>query len=251
MSMIFLKSNYFNTNTMAIVDAANTLTVNYGFDRDVNTKWVTDGYGTTTSTVFSIVLNTATAISRIYLQNHNLKQFRIFYNSTTASVFSPAISLTTNSDTSSYFSFSTQTVSTVQIQIDLGMTTDTEKYIGEIYVGDTIFEFERNPNAASYKPMINKQKIVHRMPNGGVSMFVVEQKFKAEIAWQFITESFTSQLLNLYETSSSFVFVPFPTTTSWNGKGYEVAWTNDFDFKHSSNNQISGFGGKIIIEELA
>lgn len=249
--MSFLKPNFLNTSTMVTVDAANTLTVGFAFDRNIDSQWATDGYNSNTSTIFSVALNTSTVVSRIFLQNHNLKQFRIFYNSATANAFTPAISETTNSATSHYFSVNSITVSTIQIQVDDAITADTEKMIGEIYVGDTILTFERNPNAASYKPILNKQKIIHRMPNGGVSMFVIEQKFKGEIAWKFISESFTSQLLNLYETSTTFVFAPFPTTTSWDGKAYEVAWTNDFDFKHSDNNKVSGFGGKIVIEEVA
>lgn len=251
MAMLFLRPNELNTTTIVRVDAANTLTVAYAFDRDKATKWTTIGYQTTTSTIFSIEFSTATVIDTLYLQNHNLKQFRIFYNSTTANTFTPNISETTNSATSNYYSVGTTTVSSLQIQIDRAMTTDTERTIGEIYAGSLMLSFERDPSAANYKPVVDAQKIIHRMPNGGVTQFIIANKFKAQISWKFLTESFYNSLLNIYETGTTFGFVPFPTTTSWDGKAYECAWTNDFDFKHSDNNKDAGFGGSIQIEEVA
>ena len=251
MSMIFLKNNEFNTTTQAFVDAVNTLTVNRILDRNIKTQWATVGYGTTTSTVFSIEFATSTSISRIYLQNHNLKQFRIFYNSTTASTFTPNITYTTNSETSQYFEIATTSVLSLQIQCDLAMAADTEKAIGEVYLGNVLLNLERNPSAANYKPMVLKERTVHRMPNKGVSVFIGEQKFKSELSWKFVSNSFTSQLLDIYETGSSFYFTPFPTTTAWDGKSYLVNWTNDFDFKYSDNNTGAGQGGRIILEESA
>lgn len=249
--MRFLRPNNLNTTTMVVVDAVNSLTVLNAIDRDPATQWQTAGYGTNTSTIFSIQFSTNTVISNIYLQNHNLRQFRVFYNSATANTFTPAINVSSNSQTAHYFSVNSITVSSIQIQVDLAMTTDTEKKIGEIYVGDLMLQFERNPNAANYKPLSIKEKVIHRMPNGGVSVFIVDKTFKGEVSWKYISESFTSQLQNIYDTNTSFVFVPFATSTSWDGKAYEVAWTNDFDFRHSDNQKQSGFGGKIVIEEVA
>lgn len=250
--MAFYKQNNLNTTTMVRVDAINTLTIANAFDRDRETRWETVGYGTNTSTIFSIEFPTnTTIISKIFLQNHNLRQYRIFYNSVTANTFTPAISETTNSATSSYYTFNSITVSTIQVQVDRATTVDTEKRIGEIYIGDLMLELERNPNAASYKPILNRQKVIHRMPNGGVSLFIVDEKFKAEVSWKHVTESFTSQLLNVYTTNTTFVFVPFATTSAWDGNAYEMAWTNDYDFKHSDNNKSAGFGGKIMMEEVA
>jgi hypothetical protein len=251
MTMQFFRPNELDTTTMIKVDAVNTLTISYAFDRDKNTRWETVGYGTTTSTVFSIEFTTATALDKFYLLNHNLKQFRVFYNSVTANTFTPNISETTNSATANYYTFGTTTVSSVQIQVDLATTTDTEKKIGEIYFGSLMLAFERNPNAASYKPLVDRQQVVHKMPNGGVSQFIVANKFRGQISWKFVTESFTTQLLNIYETGTAIHFVPFGTTTAWDGKAYETLWTNDFDFRHSDNAKDAGYGGMINLEEVA
>lgn len=251
MSMLFLRQNELNTTTQIVVDAANTISVANILDRDINTKWVTIGYGTNTSTNFSIEFATATAIDRVFLQNHNLKQYRIFYNSLTSNTFTPAISETTNSATSNYYTFATITVSSITLQLDLATTADTEKQVGEFYVGQLMLSLERNPPANNYRPLIDRHQVVHRMPNGGVSQFIVADKFRTQLKWDFLTESFTSQLLDIYETGTTFYFVPFGTTTSWDGKAYEVAWTNDFDFRHSDNNKDAGYSGSITIEEVA
>lgn len=251
MTMAFFRPNELDTTTMIKVDAVNTLTIANAFDRDKNTRWVTVGYGTTTSTIFSIEFPSSTSLDKCFLINHNLKQFRVFYNSTTANTFTPNISETTNSATSNYYSFATTAVSSVQIQVDRATTADTEKAIGEIYFGSLMLTFERNPNAASYKPLVDRQQVVHKMPNGGVTQFIVANKFKAQISWKFLTESFYTSLLNIYETGTAVMFVPFGTTTSWDGKAYECLWTNDFDFKHSTSNQDAGYGGQINLEEVA
>lgn len=251
MSMIFLSDNYCNTTTQIYVDSANTLSVSNIIDRNVDSQWMTIGYATNTSTILSIEFDSATSISRIFLQNHNLKQFRIFYNSATANTFTPNLSFTTNSEGSNYLAINTVTVNSIQIQCDLAMTDDTEKKIGEIYIGNTLLSFERNPSAANYKPTLIKDRVIHRFPNKGVSTFVGKEKFKAEISWKFVTNSFTSQLLDLYTNNTILYFVPFPTSTAWDGIAYNMLWTNDFDFKYSDNNTSAGQGGKIVLEEIA
>jgi len=251
MTMQFCRKNEVNTTTQIAVDSVNTATVRYLFDRDLLTRFETVGYGTNTSTNITISFSSAVVVDRIFLQNHNLKQYRVFYNGATSNTFTPNISETTNSQSCSFYSVNTTTVTSITLQVDLAQSADTEKKIGEFYVGSRMFDFERNPSAADYKPMIDRHQVIHKMPNGGVNVFVVDDKFTAEIKWKFITESFTSQLLNLYETATAFTFIPFGTTTSWDGRAYEVAWTSDFDFRHADNNKTAGYSGRIIIQETA
>lgn len=249
--MRFLTKNKLDTSTLITVHANNTSTVGNSFDRDPQTKWTTVGFGTNTSTNFTISLSSAQVIDKIYIQNHNLRQFRMFYNGVTANAFTPDINVSSNSATSHYFDISSITVSSVTMQVDLAQTADTEKQVGEIYIGGTIYTFERNPSAKDYKPVIDRTSVIHKMSNGGVVQFIVDDKFKANIKWEFLSTTSYNTLLNLYETGTAFVFMPFPTTTSWDGKAYEVAWTNDFDFNHSESNKNAGYGGQIVIQETA
>ena len=65
------------------------------------------------------------------------------------------------------------------------------------------------------------------------------------------TFAYYNSLFNIYETQTAVMFVPFGTTTAWDGKAYECLWTNDFDFRHSDNNKDAGFSGMITLEEVA
>jgi hypothetical protein len=250
-TMQFLRVNQLNTTTQIVVDSVNTATVGNLLDRDTRTRWRTVGYGTNTSTILSIEFATPTSIDKIYLQNHNLKQFRIFYNSATSNTFTPAISETTNSAPSNYFEFGTTTVNSIQIQVDLATTADTEKAIGEVYLGSLLMAFEQNPSAGNYTPVVDREQVVHKMPNGGVAIFNVADKFEAQIKLRYIASSFESSIRNVYDTGTTFVFVPFGTTTAWDGFAYEVAWTGKYDFKYASNNIDAGYNGTIILQETA
>ena len=246
-----LRSNELNTTTQIVVDAVNTSTVNNIIDRDTRTKWATIGYGSNTATIFSVEFATATSIDRIFLQNHNLKKFRIFYDSSTSNTFSPAIAETTNSQSANYYEIATQTVNSIQLQVDQAMTADTEKQIGELYLGGLLLLFEQNPSAGNYTPQVDREQVVHKMPNGGVAIFNVADKFQAQLKMKHISATFEASLRNIYDTGTTFLFVPFGTISSWDGFAYDVAWTGKYDFKFSTNSPSAGYSGTILLEETA
>lgn len=245
--MEFLKQNLLNTTTMVTCDSG-TGTVAALFDRNPAVDYNTDGYPSTTSTVLSVVFDAPTVVSHVMMQNINLKNFRIFYDSTTAN--SLAI-VSGNSHTSYYLSFASITVNSINIQMDSAMTADTEKSIGELVVTEERLAFERNPASSNYKPEVKRAKIKHTMPDGGVSVFYIADKFKASLKWKFVTDSFRESLYDVFSEALPIYFVPFPTTTSWDGRAYEVLWTDDFDFTYDENSTTQGQGGSLTIEETA
>ena len=248
--MEFLKENYLNTTTMVKVDS-NTGTVLYLFDRNPNLTYASVNYNSTTATVISIELATNTVISNLLLQNHNFKQFRAFYNSLTANTFSPNINETTNSATSSYYLFTSVTVNSIQIQVDTTITGSTDKQVGEVIVTERTLQFERNPTADEWRPAIRRKQIVHEMPDGGVKVYHIRDKFRAKIGWDFITETFHNSLKTRFEAALPMVFTPFPTNTSWNGQAPEVSWIGDFNFKHGDNAKTAGYSGDLELRETA
>lgn len=242
--MEFLTKNILDTTTMVVLDS-NTGLAEYLFDRNPAVEYVSTGYGTNTSTVISIEFTETETVSHIILQNHNLKQFRLFYDSVTANAIS---SFTTNSDTSTYISFSTITCNSVQLQCDLAMTADTEKSIGEFIISDLEFTFSRNPSIELFKPLFNKTQIVHKMPDGGVSVYNIKDKYNAKIGLKFIGSTFYNNLKTIYDSNDTFYYVPEPTSTSWDGKAYEVAWIGKFDFNYAQNSK-NNYSGNITIQE--
>ncbi|HEA21479.1 MAG TPA: hypothetical protein ENH87_11225 [Pricia antarctica] len=246
--MRFLSENFINTTTQIKVDS-NTATVGNLFDRDKTVTWESSGYGTNTSTIISIEFDQSTTITHIILLNHNLKQFRVFYNSVTANVLSPDINETANSATANYYSFTSVIVNSVQLQMDLAVTDDTENKVGEFIIAQNRLVFTRNPDIRLFKPMLDRKQVRHIMPDGGVVLYNVKNKYKTKIGLRFITQAFHDSLLSLYEEAVPLIFAPFPTSTSWDGGAFPVVWSGDFDFKFSYNVKDVGFSGNITLEE--
>ena len=248
--MEFLKKNLSNTTTSVVVSSGSDVS-DALFDRSTTKYWESVG-ATGASIVLSIEFPTPTVISHVILQGHNLKRFRLFYNSATANTFPTNVNVTTNSDTSSYFGLGgSSTVSSIQLQMDSTTVAGAEYRIGELIATERLCVFERNPAADDYKPVRMKKRIIHEMPDGGVKVFEVSQKFKAEMKWGFITQTFHDSLLSVFDLAEPFSFIPFPTATSWDGQAKQVIWDGDFDFAHDTNDKAQGYGGKVRIREVA
>jgi len=98
------------------------------FDGNNDFGYKTDGYNSNTSTIISVEFSSPTVLTHAILQGHNLKQFRLFYNSVTSNSL---LTETTNSETSTYLSFSSTTVSSVQLQMDIATSSNIEKNVKE------------------------------------------------------------------------------------------------------------------------
>lgn len=242
--MEFLGQNLINTTTLLKVDSASN-TVDRLIDRNITNQYETDGYASGTSTIISVEFSAGTIISNVLLQNHNLKDFRVFYNSVTANSLGIYSS---SSDTSTYIDFASVTVSSVQLQMDNAFTY-VEKALGQLVISNKHFAFERNPSVKNFKPMIERNQIRHIMADGGIVLHNIKDKYKVEMKFEFITEDFYNQLLELYTSTLPIYYVPFPTTTAWTGNAYEMVWSKDFDFKYSTNVRAIGYSGKLILEE--
>lgn len=247
--MEFLDNNILDTTTM-IVASTGTGTFSYAYDRNDSLAYSTVGYTTNTSTIISVEFLGPTVISNLILKNHNLKNFRAFYNSATANTFSVDINKTTNSATSSYFLFASLTVNSIQIQMDSAITNDTERKIGELIVSERRLQFAVNPSHGQYEPVHNITRIIHTMPDGGKTAFNIKRKFKAKIGLEYIEQSFRNSLETVYSSGLPLYFLAFPTTgTDWDNQANEIIWTNSFNFSHDDNSKTQGYSGDIVIEE--
>lgn len=248
-NMEFLQSNRLNTTTM-IVASTGTGTFAYAFDRNTNLSYSTVGNTTNTSTQISIQFIEPTVITHLVLQNHNLLQYRAFYNSLTANTFSPAINVTANSQSSTYFSFTGITISSIQIQMDRAMVADVERRIGEVLICNRQFQFTVNPSHGDYKPRTSLTKVLHKMPDGGMTAFNIRNKYHTNIKLEYITTAYRDSLRTVFDNALPVHFLPFPTTGStWDGMAPEVIWTNDFNFSHAENSKTQGFSGDIELME--
>lgn len=247
-NMEFMGQNLLNTTSMFVVDSG-TGTLSYLYDRNLSVEYQTDGYTGATSTTLNIVFDNPTVVSRLMIQNHNLKAFSAYYDSNAANVFTPAISVAANSTTYHYFYFNSVTVSSIQIKMDDVIDLNQERSIGELVVADSKATFDYNPNSDNYDPKMFKQKIKHTMPDGGTNLFIVGNKFQAVLNMKFIGEAFKDSLRTIYDDGAPVYFVPEATTGAWAGEAHEVVWVNDWDFTYAENSKTQGYNGKIQIEE--
>lgn len=252
--MELMRQNLLNTTTM-VTTTANTGagTFAYAYDRSLRLAFSTVGYNSSTLAAFSVVFATATSVSNILLQNHNLRQFRLYYNSVTANSLAVVAN---NSATSTYLNFATVTINSIDIEMELQMSAgapaaNTEKSFGELVVGDKLLAFERNPSHGDWNPVVGRRQIVHDMPDGGVKLFQIKDKYHADLRWHFVTQAFRDSLYGLWSSGNAMYFTPFPTTTGWDGQSYEMAWVGDFNFTHEDNSKSQGFMGSIPLRETA
>jgi hypothetical protein len=112
------------------------------------------------------------------------------------------------------------------------------KAIGELWINDLKFEFEQNPDNSGYKPKLNVKETTHELSDGGIVKYVFGKSFECGIDLEYQSQNMYDNFYNLYKEKNSFVFVPFPTGTAWEGKDlYEVNWIGDFNFLELFNNE--------------
>jgi len=246
--MEFHRANLLNTTTMLRVDANQTSTAQYLFDKNRRLGFSSSGYNSTTATTISVQFATPTVVSHVFMIGHNIRDYILYYNSATGNSLA---SSTTNSGTSTYFSFASTTVNSIQIQLNNTIAGSVEKSINELVVTERQYVFERNPPIDDFRYAIRRKQIKHEMPDGGVVLFNVRDKYTAEITASFFSQSSYDTLFGIFDAALPLYFVPFPTTTGWNGQAYECVWSGDFDFRYATNVKSPGFTGTITIEETS
>jgi len=124
-----------------------------------------------------------------------------------------------------------------------------ERSIGELVIADCKVALDNNPDTGNFTPKLFGKKIRHEMPDGGTSLFIVGNKYRAKMKLRFVSDSITSALQELYNDGDAFYFVPEGTTASWQGEAREVVWSNDWEFTYGDNAKTQGQNGAIEIEE--
>ncbi len=257
-NMEFLNQNYFNTTSMCYVDNGTT-TVKNMFDRSLSTKFQSEGDDSdATTTTIRIDFSSPQSMSRIVLQDMNFKGFRLYYNSNTANTITPLNAETstsiwsTNSETSMYIMFTTITsVDSVFIEATTTMVANEEKELKQFWINEKQLVLPDNPDAKGYKPLKKPKQFVHKMSDGGSAVYTVDNKFDAGIRLDYISSDTSESIESLHDSWSPFVFTPFPTGSSWDGKKiYEVNYIGNFDFdNYQDNYKGNGYKGKIKMAE--
>jgi hypothetical protein len=247
-NMEILSRSYINTTTMFSISPADATTTSrqYALDLERLTQYVSDN-----STAGSIGLEFGTnrIVTHLLLVNHNLENFTVYANTLTGAVIA---TVSGNSASSTYLSFASTTLSAIKLNISADATYDGQPWaIGEVRACEKKFSFERNPPIKNFQYKTYRKQVVHEMADGGTSTHTFRDKFRTAIKYDHITASFTAQLQSVYSTGEDFTFLPFPTTTAWDGSVYSVAWVGGFDFRYATNDKGAGYSGSLTLNETS
>ncbi len=254
--MEFIYSNFLDTTTMLTV-SSNTSVAEYLMNPDPYFQYYTDGYNDDSLTAsITVTFDTATSISRIALINHNLKEFRVFYNGATANTFTisggdtTASYYITNSETSQYFRVNTVSCNSITIDMKKTITAAQEKALGLLVYSDLLLDFPQLPSAKNFKPRRNPKQIVHTLSDGGTRLHNVRTKWSASVDLEYITTTFRDDLYSVWSSGDPFMFCPFGTTTGWDIQIYDCVWPGPFEFyEYSDDATVAGFSGTIKLME--
>lgn len=255
--MELLRSNLLETTTQLVVDSNTDLASNL-FNRDVTFQYSTNGYNGVTKTTIRINFMETTTVSRIALLEHNLKAFRAYYNGVTANAFALISGSTntsdfsTNSETSHYLQCTPVDCTSVSFDLESTIVAGNEKAIGWLLLSSVMHTFDREPPSKGYKPKLDPKDIVHELSDGGKRIQFISEKNMAQLSYKHITPSEKTALKAVWRQHREMVFVPFGTTTAWDGVIFPCVWEGTFDFEEFSDDAVSaGFTGKINLTETA
>lgn len=257
--MEFLYKNYFNTTTQAVVNSS-TSTVENILKRDIRYQYISSGASSDAGTAATLKINfdATVTVSRIALLGHNLREFRIYYNGTTASTFSLTTTgatvtsyFTSNSETALYLRAAPVYCTSVSIDMVKTITANQEKALGYLVISDLISNLGgRVPNAQSYHPSYNQKQVMHELSDGSVRTQVVDRKFGCAIGLDFVSPTVKNEIKGVYDMHDDFIFCAFGTTTGWDEVIFPCVWTNGFEFHEVTDNALNaGYSGSIKLAE--
>jgi len=255
--MEFIEANFINTTTQITVDS-NTSGAENLFNRDPVIQYFTSGFNNDlTQASITIAFTETLSVSRIIMQNHNLKSFDVFFNGATASTFSLtgstiASTFTTNSETSLYMTADAVNATSVTLDMKTTIVANSDKAIGLFALSALKLDFDRIPSSKNYNPLLAPKEIVHTLSDGGTRVHTVQDKKRAQVKFKFITTSFRDDLKDVFDEHGEFMFVAFPTMTAWDEFFFEAVWPSPFGFfKFSLDAASAGFSGTINLRETA
>lgn len=256
--MEFLTMSFINTSTAVSVTTGSTSSASL-YDRKNTTYFTSVGDNSDlTTTTLRFEFTSEQNIDRLAIENHNLKSFRIYYNSNTANLFTLNDALTvssewaSNSETSQYFRCDTVACSIITIEATATMIANAEKRISQFWACTKLHVFTTDPGSSGYDPELDRKEYRHEMSDGGSALYVVQDNFKCRIKRRYVDTSEYSDLLSMYQRNDSLVFVPEPTGTSWNDQIWAVNWVGKFDcMGYSDNYKGSGYNLTMNLEEIA
>lgn len=254
--MEILQQNFYDTTTQIVVNS-NTLSAEYLLSPNQRLQCTSSGMADDTQ-IFQVQINfnSTLTVDRLALMGHNCKQFIAYYNGVTANEFAlvggqtTTSNFTLNSESNLYMPVTPVACTSVSFDFKKTMVANSEKAIGFLAISELVYAFERIPAAGDYTPIVMPKELTHALSTGGTRSHRIDTKWSHKIKFSNISQTFRDSLKAVYDRLTPLVFVPFGTTTGWDGVLYEANWTGSFDFyKYSDSAVAAGFSGQIQLLE--
>lgn len=216
---------------------------------DRNEDQVFSAIGESGALTVSVTFPTPRDINRIFIQNTNIKNFTITYNS--GSAFTPSLAVTNNAVANLYYEV-TKVVAATGIKIVVTTTQDSgEAYIGQFYAGLEIFEFAGTigNEGDDWKSGSVKQTILE-MSDGTTQKVFVRRLLNISLDLINLSDAERTNFWTAYDENkrNAIVFIPYPSDVggTWDGWGGHYNWTNAFEFyNYAEGTSLNGWKGHI------
>jgi len=248
----FLSENFINGSS-TLAASSETAIVGNLIDRDPSVVWSSSGEGTDgTASTITWTPPAAITIDRLFLQNHNFKNYTAYYNGTASNAFTPAVSVSNGSGSHSYHEFGTVSITSITIKPTATLVANQEKTLGQLFVGTQQFEAAANPD--EYSPIEKKKGPDLELADGGFKSIWIAQKYNASLNFQYVLPAEVSNFKSLYDQHTDFYFMPTPADgTAWDGDAWNVNWIGDYDALKLTNGigKTTGYDLNMELREVA
>lgn len=258
--MEFWYKNFLQTTTSIVVNN-NTAGAANMMSTDTKQQWVTSGLNDdNTTTTIRINFDSTQTVSRLAFMNNNWREFYVYYNGATASVFAltttsatTTVNYTGNSATSLCFQTTPTACTSVSIAIKKTIVANSEKALGWACISNQMTDFgDRVPSSGDYKITLDPLTNEHKMADGGTRIHFVRDVYMADVKLDYINSTLQAALRTAFDLHDEFVFAPFPTTTSWDQVLIPCVWVGNFDFLNYADNAVAaGYSGSIKLRQVS
>lgn len=231
-SYISVDSNMLDSNTAKVL-----------YDRNRDTKYSIN-FGS--YKIITIDFQTSKTFDIIVLNNHNFKDFVIYYYDPFSSIWIQLGFAIGNTQKDNFFKFKSPiTCRVVRIVVNALQSGSTLE-IAEIWITKTWYEFERNFD--TYNKQKFRKQDIYRLGMGEMKMWWIYEKYKASIVCNYCSETMINSLKEIWDSPDAFTFIPEPDDMP--SDIYLCHIINEFNAQYISNWKGAGYTITLEIEEV-
>lgn len=203
----FYNSNQIDSIATFTFTTANSALSSYLYDNDRTTKLPSIGSNDATTETYLIEFSTSKTFDAVHIDNHNIKSGDVMYWNGFAYVdFSTAATWSSNSASSTFFSFNSVSTTKLRIRMNTTIIANAQKYIGEIRAFAIIGTVSANPTEAS--PEFIERSVQNQGAVGGNIYILFGKKYHVIMRFNDAPIADVLLFLSLKELGKSFYVYP-------------------------------------------